>query len=391
LSTNDVGKHVCLQANESWRLTVDDKADLLHVALYVRDACGLTVPDDPSVPPAIDGDVADRSLDLDTGTRRVAGGQWLSWWKEILVLEAAKALDVLQYSEAQLDRLDAYAIVDQSLIDWPELDNLALQPELRRAVVASHDDAARWSSARARRLSARGPRPRGLADLPVRSIAEEVIDRLGASPGLVRAAVFLLELHREWSAIALPGLLLCSVSLAEDTSRMVPLLEAAFAAGVGAQDVPMPARSRKSRPLPASVLPEPLVLWERDAASLTCERVIPYPDGFEIELRRRGLGPQPVPGSAAPRRRPNQQFAGLQVRLRYADGREGLLDDVERPGRGGPITLSAFGRRGFGDDTLWLWVMPLPPPGEVRMTVEWPTFGIEPLSASFDGATIALR
>lgn len=133
------------------------------------------------------------------------------------------------------------------------------------------------------------------------------------------------------------------------------------------------------------------MLWERDEASLTCERVIPYHDGFEIELRRNGLGPQSSSDATAPRRRPNRQFIGLQIRVSFADGREELLDDVERPDREGPITLSAFGRRESGDDTLWLWVMPLPPPGEVRMTIEWPTYGIDPVSVSFDGADARRR
>ncbi|NNN13815.1 MAG: hypothetical protein HKL81_08725, partial [Acidimicrobiaceae bacterium] len=128
--------------------------------------------------------------------------------------------------------------------------------------------------------------------------------------------------------------------------------------------------------------------WERSGASFTCERVIPYQDGFEIELRRQGFGPPTMPDSTAPPRRPNHEFAGLQVKLRYADGSEELLDDVEREDREGPITIVAFERRGSGVHSLWLWVMPLPPPGEVRLTVEWPSIGIEPVSLSFEGATI---
>lgn len=53
--------------------------------------------------------------------------------------------------------------------------------------------------------------------------------------------------------------------------------------------------------------------------------------------------------------------------------------------------MVVFGPRGSGDATLWLWIMPLPPPGEVRLTVEWRKFGIEPVTVSFDGATIRPR
>lgn len=375
---------------ESWHLSVDDNLGLPHLALYVRDACRLAVPDDSSVPPSLDGDVVDHSDVLDLAARGVAGAQWLSWWKDILSLKTAEALRTIRFSEAQLTPLDALVVVDGHLLDWPELDVLASRPELRRAVIACHDDAVRWRGDRSRRLGTRDPRARGLAHLPVPAIAEGVIQQLGVSPGRVRAAAFILGIEGEWSALPLPGLLLCSASLAIDAQKLTPLLEGAFVSGTAAEDVVIPGRARRARALPHSVIDEPMVLWERDGASLTCERVVPYHDGFEIELRRNGLVSPPAL-DAAPRRRPNRRFVGLRIRLSFADGREELLDDVERPDREGPITLSALGRRGSGDDTLWLWVMPLPPPGEVRMTIEWPTYGIDPVSVSFDGADIRQR
>ncbi|MGI0068608.1 MAG: hypothetical protein ACREB9_09445 [Thermoplasmata archaeon] len=115
--------------------------------------------------------------------------------------------------------------------------------------------------------------------------------------------------------------------------------------------------------------------------------MIPYKDGFEIELRRRGIGPSPTPEWRGPGGRRENPFRGLRVSLRYADGREELLDDVDRDDREGPVTVTTFGR-GFGDDTLWLWIMPLPPPREMRLSVEWPTYGIGPVSVSLDGAVV---
>ena len=376
---------------ESWHLSVDDNPALPHLALYVRDSCRLPVPDDSSVPPPLDGDVVDHSHVLDPAVRGAAGAQWLSWWRDILSVKTAEALRTLRFSDSQLTPLDALLVVDEHLLDWPALDVLASRPELRRAVVACHDDAVRWRGDRSRRLGTRDPRTRGLAHLPVSAISEGVIQRLGVSPGRVRAAAFILGVQGEWSVLPFPGLLLCSASLAIDAQKLTSLLEGAFVSGTAAEDVVIPSRTRKARALPPSAIHEPMVLWERDGASLTCVRVIPYHDGFEIELRRDGLGPPPSSDATAPRGRPNRQFVGLRIRVSFADGREELLDDVERPDREGPITLSAFGRRESGDDTLWLWVMPLPPPGEVRMTVEWPTYGIDPVSVSFDGADIGRR
>jgi hypothetical protein len=372
----------------SWRLNVDDEARLLHTAIFVRDSCHLELPDTSFLPPLLAGDVPDRSAVLDPDLPAVAGEQWLSWWQDIVIFEAAKALGTLEVLEGPTGALDSHVIVDEHLLDWPTLDALASRPELRRAVQVSHDDAVRWQRSRDRRLRSLDPRARSLPHIPLSAIAESVMERLEVSPARVRAAVSILDAEGDWSALPVPGLLLVSASLAADEQRLVPLLDAAFISGVEAPAVPLPTRHRKVRQLPPSVIPEPVVLWEGPGASLTCERVIPYKDGFEIELGRHGLGPPPTPGSTAPRRRPNRQFSGLQVTLRYADGREELLDDVERDDREGLITVTTFGRPGYGDDTLWLWVMPLPPPGEVRLSIEWTTYGIEPVSVSFDGTTI---
>ena len=376
---------------ESWHLSVDDNLGMPHLALYVRDACRLAIPDDSSVPPPLDGGVVDHSDVIDPAVRGVTGAEWLLWWKKILSLKAAEALQTLRFAESQATPLNAGEFVDGHLLDWPELDVLAPRPELRRAVVACHDDAVRWLVDRSKRLGARDPGSRGLGHLPVPAIAEEVIRRLGVSPARVRAAVFVLGVQGRWSALPLPGLLICSASIAIDDRKISPLLEGAFVSGTAAEEVVVPGRTGKTPVPPLSVIKEPIVVWERDGLSLTCERVIPYRDGFEIELWCHGLGPPPASDAAETRRWPKRQFAGLQIRVGFADGREEFLEDVLRPDQEGSITVNAFGRRGSEGDRLWLWVMPLPPPGEVRMTLKWPTYDIGPVTVSFDGADIGPR
>lgn len=374
--------------DDSWHLSVDDKSNLLHTAIFVRDSCRLELSDDSTLAPPLEGHVPDHSAVLDPDLRVVAGREWVSWWQEILVYEAAKALGTLELLKGAFGHMDSHAIVHEQLLDWPELEALESRPELRQAVQVSHDDTVRWQHERNRCLQSKDPRTRGLPDVPASAIAQRVRDRLEISFGRVRAAVFILGVQGDWSALPVPGLLLVSASLAADSQRLVPLLDAAFTSGVDAPAVSLPAREPKRRPLPPSVLPEPVTLWEAPGASLTCERVIPYKDGFEVELRRHGSGSPPTPEWRGPGGRRHNPFSGLQVTLRYADGREELLDDIERDDREGPVTVTTFGRRGFGDDTLWLWVMPLPPPGEVRLSAKWPTYGIETVSVSFDGATL---
>lgn len=375
---------------ESWRFSVADN-DLLHTALFVRDSCGLQLPEDASAPPPLGGGVPDLSATLDAALRDVAGAQWLLWWRDILDYEAAKALGTLEKLKGPFGLLDRHLIVRGHLLDWPELDALASKPELREAVKASHDDAVRWRRQYSRHLGKFGSRPRHLVQQPISAIAQNVVDRIQVSAGRVRAALAILAVSGKWSTMPVPGFLLCSTSLAADTERLHPLLEAAFVSGVDAQAMPLPAREPKARPLPDSVTVAPVVLWERGEASLSCDRVIAYQDGFQIELRRRGVGPPPVPRSTFRHLVSNRAFAGLHLIVHYSDGREQHLDDVDGGESVGPIAVTTFGRRGSSDDTLWVRVTPLPPAGEVRLGAEWVAYGIEPVSASFDGAAIRAR
>jgi hypothetical protein len=373
---------------ESWSASINI-SQVMHVALYVRDALRLQVPESTIVPPPVDGRVVDHSGDMDFERRLRAGGQWLSWWEEIVRLEGAKALRMLRLPEG-VDASETMSAVHDRLFDWPALDALASWPDLRDAAREIRDDAVRWAGNRKRLFVERGPLTRGWGNVPIDEIAERVAERSRAPSPLVRAAVFLLGVQGDWSALVVPGVLLCSSSLAQDAERMAVLAEEALVSGADAEEVRIEYKPRDFVP-PPSVLHEPLVLWRGEDASLICERVIPYRDGFEVELRRHGLGPSPTSEWRGPgARRPNP-FAGLQVHVRFADGREDLLDDVERDDREGPVTITTFGRRGYGDDTLWLWVMPLPPAGEVRLSVEWPTYGIESVSVSIDGTTIRPR
>lgn len=129
--------------------------------------------------------------------------------------------------------------------------------------------------------------------------------------------------------------------------------------------------------LPPSVLSEPLVLWARADASLTCERVIPYGDGFEIALRARGAALEAA--AERPQRRNHRglgRFAGLQPTVKFSDGRSQRIDDLTAQDHEGPVTISPFQRRTTGHDVLWLWVMPVPPEGPVQLKVTWVARGI---------------
>lgn len=194
-----------------------------------------------------------------------------------------------------------------------------------------------------------------------------------------------------------PGVLLCSESTITDPGRLPALVEEAFVSSLDAVEVPLPTYEPKKRPLPASPLREPLVLCSGPEIELVCQRVTPYQDGFEIELRRSAGTPPPamVPTERAlqlgrkgdPRKRADN-FAGLEVGLHFADGREVLVTDLGGPDRAAEIVLNRFWRKELDANTLWLWAMPLPPAGEVTLVVSWPTYGIESTAVGFEGGLV---
>jgi hypothetical protein len=165
-----------------------------------------------------------------------------------------------------------------------------------------------------------------------------------------------------------------------------------FSGGVDTTRDPLsrqPNRLRHAKvELPPSIIPNPLVLWQgTDAASLTCERVIPYPKGFEIELRAEGLLIQGVELPWGRSSRGFWHFRGLQLTVSFADGRSQHLEDLTSGDQEGRVTVSPFRRDDSEFETFWLWVMPSPSDGHVRLGATWSLRDIEQAAVEFDVAS----
>ena len=146
-------------------------------------------------------------------------------------------------------------------------------------------------------------------------------------------------------------------------------------------------KNRAKIDLPSSVITEPLMVWRgTGTASLTCTRVIPYPDGFEIELVAQGLLIEDAEMPWGRSSRGFWHFEGFQLTVGFADGRSHRVDDLTSETREGPVTVSPFRRDDSSPKTLWLWVMPTPSDGPVRLVATWPLRGIEQATVEFHAA-----
>ena len=63
----------------SWRFMEDD-AQFLHLALFMRDAAGLAATRSDDIPPRLAGEVPGQAVTLPAAERGAAAGQWVTWW-----------------------------------------------------------------------------------------------------------------------------------------------------------------------------------------------------------------------------------------------------------------------------------------------------------------------
>ena len=193
------------QGQESWRLGTSVHPGVAQLALYVRDACRLSVAAARGIPPPLVGDVADRSDLLEPNERADAAARWVRWWEAIVAHKGASELGVLVLPVDPTTRLETRGALAQHVLDWPELEVLADEPALQRVVRALHEEGSRWSAERSRSpRTAGGPGGSPLLLGLARAVAEEVIERTGVRPGKVRAGVLVLGVEGHFAHLSSP-------------------------------------------------------------------------------------------------------------------------------------------------------------------------------------------
>lgn len=123
-------------------------------------------------------------------------------------------------------------------------------------------------------------------------------------------------------------------------------------------------------------VPTQVVVARTPTVVVAIDRVVAYPDGFELEVTARTQD-EAVAGSFGTGNRRawsgTATFGGESVEVRV----DGDLGVVPVSGSG---TQTRFDQR--------FWVTPLPPPGPLGVEVAWPSRGLAPTGAELDGAAI---
>jgi hypothetical protein len=219
------GVVVELAGTTSWRFEESARDDLLHVALFVRDAVGLPVVPGSAVPPRLAGTVPDHRDLLREDERQDAGRQWASWWTAVLGLEDHSQeppdADAVRSLGARRERAGSP----------PDFAALTDRPSLHRAVVEAWLEAHRWVGQR--RLDFHGKQREGcFPDRLIRQIAEDVAFDHSVDVGAVRARAVLLDVERSWWHLLAPGTVVCSMAATAEPETAQLVLRQAFESGL---------------------------------------------------------------------------------------------------------------------------------------------------------------
>ena len=215
----------------SWRF-MEDEAQFLHLALFVRDATGLAVERADDIPPHLAGELPGQPGEAAEAGRETAARQWVTWWRRLLAQAVREAMrgNAPDGDRDPIARVQAIYAGREEVFDPPRFGSLADLPQLRPVAGAVFAHADRWWSTRERTV----PQESGaFAWELVRDAAEDAAAELGISIGDVTAGMYVLDVEGSWSYLAAPGCALCSVAVAVDPPAAGQLLHDVFTTGRG--------------------------------------------------------------------------------------------------------------------------------------------------------------
>jgi hypothetical protein len=198
-------------------------SDLLHGALFVRDAAGLRVTDGPLVPPPLEGVVPDMADRLTSEEAAQAGEAWAGWWQVLVGLElgkdqAPRSPEMIQEHLANLTRT----------ADPPGWVSLRDRPGLQAAAQIAFEDARSWADQALAPLKLPNQTRPVFRWEWIRDVAKQVANDHGVGLDAVSASAQVLVVRGKWWSIPAPGVVLCSAVAAEDEATGRDILRRVF-------------------------------------------------------------------------------------------------------------------------------------------------------------------
>ena len=213
-----------IAGSESWRVSVDEGSQSVHIVLYIRDAFLLALKESAENPPRLSGEIPDLRSLLVEFDLSVATFEWAEWWKRLMAFESARAIDGLDRVMRKRDFHDR-AMEGVKVFDPPGFESLTEDSMIQSIAASAYRQAHLWhrdSDFVTRRRLERRPARRFFAD-----VADEVREGYNLSASQVNASVLVLQTVGAWRNF-LPGLLVCSQETFADDDVFAGLLREAF-------------------------------------------------------------------------------------------------------------------------------------------------------------------
>lgn len=218
----------------SWRFE-HDNLDILHHAVFVRDAAMLPVAGSAEVPPPLIGEFSPGPFGLSDADRGVAAGDWLIWWRRMLdqTVREIRVRRAEDPAQDMLERLLARVAGRDGVCDPPDFAGLSQMPELRGAAVATLP--AYWAWCRRSSSSRHSAPEQGRFRWQlVRDAAHDVAARLGVSLEEMDGVAHVLDVEGLWSYVAGAGCGACSAATSVDLDAASEFLHELFISGTAA-------------------------------------------------------------------------------------------------------------------------------------------------------------
>jgi len=216
-----------------WSFAVNEP-QLLHIALFIRDSEGLSVPADAAIPPPLrvsefGGSADEQAVDGDLGL------EWATWWRRLVAFEARSASAASESQPGHTRRtLRVLADAHAAIFDAPAFDTLSSSPALRELVTRRHQDAITWSNpGRAHESSQDSEFGGPFSTEAMRRAAESVASERSAHGVELSASLSVLPVRGVWWSIAAPGYALCSAETLSDSNSAEVVTREAFLSGLG--------------------------------------------------------------------------------------------------------------------------------------------------------------
>lgn len=360
-----------------WRLVVD-KPLALHLVLFLRDACHLTIPVASDIPPQLNGKLPELPDLFDKDTRLEAELLWPDWWRVTLEYSIREVMDT-----SPIGAVSPQTGMGRARDGYVSDLIAATTDGVGEFTLAILDAGRKWIGSSLSKLQIGPANPFDL-ELLSGVFGESFARRNSSAPSTV--GLIELDVAGDWSYIHNSGVILCSTAETVNQDHLRVLLLEAVRISTGH---PEPVR-----PLPfdlqniekvnsTSILDSPILLVPIDEGHLILQDVRTGGSGLELHFELIDSNGQKIVSPSLDLGnwwekglRRVDPYDGLELDIFFPDGRFSGVIESPNYSQERDVVAHRFSRPPKDPYDLWLFVMPYPTLPQFSIELSWAIKGI---------------